>query len=75
MLRHFTNMYMPCRFIIGVICGASFIFCPTAVVATGPANSQFLAREHLIIDCEVALNGCAVRSACNGMGHAVMVKS
>ena len=68
MLRHFTNMYVPCRFIIGVICGASFIFCPTVAVATGPANSQFLAREHLIIDLRSGVEWmrCSVGLQWNG---------
>ena len=68
MLRHFTNMHRSCLILFGMICGASFLFSPTAAVATGLANGQFLARDHLIIDLRSGVEWmrCSVGQQWNG---------
>ena len=68
MLRHFTNMHRTCLIKLGIICGALFMFGPIAASATGLANSQFLAREHLIIDLRSGVEWmrCSVGLQWNG---------
>ena len=68
MLRHFTNMRWSCLIVSGMICGASFMFGPKVAVATGPANGQFLAREHLVIDLRSGVEWmrCSVGLQWNG---------
>jgi hypothetical protein len=68
MLRHFTNMHRSCLIVFEMICGASFLFGPTAAVATGLTNGQFLARDHLIIDLRSGVEWmrCSVGQQWNG---------
>ena len=68
-------MHRSCLILLRIICGASFVFGPGAAVATGLANGQFLARDHLIIDLRSGVEWMRCSVGLNGTGHAVMVKS
>ncbi len=68
MLLHFMNKQWSCLIVLLMICGASFMTVPTVAWATGLANGQFLARDHLIIDLRSGVEWmrCSVGQQWNG---------